>query len=159
MTMAISLWQPWATAIAKKAKRIETRSWKTDYRGEIYIHAAKHKTAEQLIDCGTDLMWRAALGLADETLNLSTIIQDMDELLPFGALVAKAHLIDCRPTASFTIGEVETPRGKSPHTWCERHLGDFSIGRWGWVLSQIEEIEPIPCKGQRGLFHVNPIVD
>lgn len=30
---AISLWQPWASAIAVGAKRVETRSWATKYRG------------------------------------------------------------------------------------------------------------------------------
>jgi len=37
----LSLWQPWASAIAHGAKRYETRSWATDYRGWIAIHAAK----------------------------------------------------------------------------------------------------------------------
>lgn len=38
---AISLWQPWATLVAIDAKRFETRSWKTNYRGLLAIHAAK----------------------------------------------------------------------------------------------------------------------
>lgn len=37
----ISLWQPWASLVAIKAKRIETRSWYTSYRGPLAIHAAK----------------------------------------------------------------------------------------------------------------------
>jgi len=38
---ALTLTQPWATLIACGAKRIETRSWATDFRGRIAIHAAK----------------------------------------------------------------------------------------------------------------------
>lgn len=38
---AITLWQPWASLIAIGAKKYETRSWKTNYRGPIAIHAAK----------------------------------------------------------------------------------------------------------------------
>jgi hypothetical protein len=38
---ALTLTQPWATLIAVGAKRIETRSWATDYHGQIAIHAAK----------------------------------------------------------------------------------------------------------------------
>src|SRR3546814_21127441 len=38
---AISLWQPWASAIALGHKSIETRHWPTKYRGELAIHAAK----------------------------------------------------------------------------------------------------------------------
>jgi activating signal cointegrator 1 len=38
---AITLTQPWATLVAIGAKRIETRSWPTNYRGPLAIHAAK----------------------------------------------------------------------------------------------------------------------
>ncbi|MGE5593799.1 MAG: ASCH domain-containing protein [Betaproteobacteria bacterium] len=38
---AITLIQPWASLVAIGAKRIETRSWATDYRGPLAIHAAK----------------------------------------------------------------------------------------------------------------------
>ena len=37
----ITLKQPWATLIAEGYKKYEFRSWKTNYRGEIYIHAGK----------------------------------------------------------------------------------------------------------------------
>lgn len=37
----ITLWEPWASLIAVGAKMIETRSWNTNYRGRIAIHAAK----------------------------------------------------------------------------------------------------------------------
>ncbi len=37
----LTLTQPWAQLIAIGAKRIETRSWGTKYRGPIAIHAAK----------------------------------------------------------------------------------------------------------------------
>lgn len=37
---AITLWQPWASLIASGLKTIETRSWKTEYRGLLAIHAA-----------------------------------------------------------------------------------------------------------------------
>ena len=36
----LTLTQPWATLVAIGAKRIETRSWATKYRGPLLIHAA-----------------------------------------------------------------------------------------------------------------------
>ena len=36
----LSLTEPYATLIKEKKKLIETRSWKTNYRGELYIHAS-----------------------------------------------------------------------------------------------------------------------
>ena len=36
----LSLREPWATLIMENKKLIETRSWKTSYKGELYIHAS-----------------------------------------------------------------------------------------------------------------------
>ena len=36
---AISIKQPWASLIAHGIKDIENRTWKTNYRGKVYIHA------------------------------------------------------------------------------------------------------------------------
>jgi len=38
---AVSIKQPWASRIASGEKTIETRTWKTDYRGEILIVSSK----------------------------------------------------------------------------------------------------------------------
>ena len=37
----ITLKQPWATMIAEGLKEYEFRSWKTNYRGKLLIHAGK----------------------------------------------------------------------------------------------------------------------
>ena len=37
----LSLTEPYAALIKERKKKIETRSWKTSYRGELYIHASK----------------------------------------------------------------------------------------------------------------------
>ena len=37
----LTIKQPWATLIMQGDKKYEFRSWKTKYRGEIYIHAGK----------------------------------------------------------------------------------------------------------------------
>lgn len=73
---ALSLWQPWASAIALGLKRVETRHWSSRYRGLIVIHAAKRWTADE-----RDLAW--AHGIDDP---------------PLGALVAIASLVDIIPT-------------------------------------------------------------
>lgn len=39
--LALTLWQPWASAIAYGTKRIENRSWPTDHRGLVLIHAGR----------------------------------------------------------------------------------------------------------------------
>ena len=44
----LSIIEPWATLIKEKKKYIETRTWKTSYRGELYVHASKKKINENL---------------------------------------------------------------------------------------------------------------
>ena len=44
----LTLKEPFATLIKNKVKYIETRSWKTNYRGEIYIHAGISKISKEV---------------------------------------------------------------------------------------------------------------
>ena len=57
---ALSIKQPWASMIAQGDKTIETRSWGTEYRGELLIVSAKSPKIEpagfalaivHLVDC------------------------------------------------------------------------------------------------------------
>lgn len=36
---ALTIKQPWASAIMAGLKRVENRTWRTDYRGPLAIHA------------------------------------------------------------------------------------------------------------------------
>ena len=56
----LSLTEPYATIIKEGKKTIETRSWKTNYRGKLYIHASSTKISKEyrenkdlmnLVDC------------------------------------------------------------------------------------------------------------
>lgn len=58
---ALSLWQPWASAIALGAKRVETRSWETLYRGPLLIHAAKRRPVYELLALNSNWTWLAVL--------------------------------------------------------------------------------------------------
>mgnify|MGYP002626039925 CR=1 FL=1 len=153
----ISLWQPWASAVAIGSKRIETRSWSTKYRGPLLIHAAKRCHRGELRELERINFWRGAmaslLGAAEH--------MHSDEWLPFGALVAIADLVDCRPTSQFDPSELRAARRPSWSTsnyydWCEADLGDFSAGRFGWVLENVRCISPsIPYRGFQQLFEVS----
>jgi hypothetical protein len=153
---ALTLHQPWATLIAIGAKRIETRSWATSYRGPIAIHAAKRWQADELEAFGYGQgEWRAmrhAIGPHYRT----------PGDVPLGAIVAVAELTNCIPSEGFSkVSEVlKLPRwpipGKvfmaSDNEWV---FGDLGPGRFGWVLSDVERLaEPIPCRGALGLWEV-----
>lgn len=131
----ISLWQPWATLIALGVKTIETRSWACRYRGEMLIHAAKAWND----DCRRAF---AGPGLIADVLAYHGITRPED--LPRGCIVAR-----CRLDAIHRVVDALRPGV------LERACGDFSPGRFGWVLTDIEAIGPIPCKGAQGLFEVS----
>lgn len=125
---AISLWQPWASAIALGLKRIETRSWSTSYRGPLAIHAAKRWQSDQR-----------------EFAAAEAALDRLPNRLPLGAIVATAELVDVKRSE-----ELETEVSA-----VERLYGDYSPGRFGWVLDNIKPLdEPVPFKGSQGFFFV-----
>ena len=154
---ALSLTQPWAHAIAVGSKRVETRSWSTEHRGLVAIHAALRHSKTELVSMAANWMWCGALGwtMGDNSLPWNR--------LQFGKIIAIANLIDCRPTESFTVGEIDDERGPDAsirpeyrlYRWCERDMGDFSAGRFGFVLANVRRlVTPIECKGALGFWTV-----
>lgn len=138
---ALSLTQPWATLIAIGAKRIETRSWSTSYRGPVAIHAAKAMPA-----------WARDFAFADPAgpaLAAAGILLDDDcTALPRGAIVAVARLTDVVPTEQITA----MSQGLLRH---EIDFGDYAPGRYAWVLADVVALKaPVRCKGALGLWAV-----
>lgn len=87
----LSLWQPWASAMALGLKRIETRSWERRYRGPILIHAAKRWTRDERD-------FAHAMGF-----------EGVD--LPLGAIVAVANLVDVWRTEHLNVSDLEAAWG------------------------------------------------
>lgn len=137
----ISLWEPWATLMAIGAKKIETRSWRTSYRGWLAIHASKGGLSKsELREVLFDVTFSEALnGIS---------------LTP-GHIVAIVRLDGCFPT-----GDLIPPSGRYcslMETFEESVFGDFGDGRYGWVTSSLFRLpEPIPYKASQGLCDVRP---
>jgi len=87
---ALSLTQPWATAVARELKRWETRSWPTHFRGEVCIHAAK-----------------GFPGWAKEFAREENLTD-----LPLGAIVCVATLTECRQTTPLLLSELSEQEQK-----------------------------------------------
>lgn len=164
---ALSLWQPWATLIACGSKTIETRSWSTNYRGPIAIHAAKKVDLPSLESFADEpalasSLWKTGFAWpADASRGAAWLKRS----LPFGALVVVADLYGCLRTESlrrFGV-DIDSPRypggdlDRAP--WCERDLGDFSPGRFAWVLQNVRVLNmPIHYRGAQGLFDVSDAI-
>ena len=65
----LTIREPYVSPIAQGRKHYETRSWKTNYRGEIFIHTAKS--------------------------TLPDPVPDLKRIFPLGHIVLKARLTDC----------------------------------------------------------------
>jgi hypothetical protein len=134
---AISLHQPWASAVAIGIKTHETRSWRTSHLGPLAIHAAKKRTLENE-RIFQDLWDIPEIGFAfADHLDLNF------NWLPFGAIIAT-----CKLTC---VGDVDFWKP----TEIQKALGNYSPGRFVWVLEDIKKLDaPIPFKGQQGFFEV-----
>lgn len=145
---AITLTQPWATLVARGYKKVETRSWSTQHRGPIAIHAAKTFPSS-----AQNLMWREPF--LSDLREAGAITWDLfygpagaaRATLPLGAVIATAKLGD--------VWKVE--RLDQAARWglsaAETEYGDYSPGRYAWFLYDIEPLpEPCPAKGALGLW-------
>ncbi|MDO5393464.1 MAG: ASCH domain-containing protein [Mycoplasmatota bacterium] len=126
----ISLQEPYATLIKEGYKKVETRSWKTTYRGDILIHASQGKKFLKGID-------------NPEVLDL---IKGLE--LNNGSIICKATLVDCIEMTKDFINQA-----KSNHQ--EYILGIYEEGRYAWILENISPIEPIKVPGKLGLWDYN----
>lgn len=158
---AISLHQPFASAVAIGSKRIETRGWATSHRGPIAIHAAKHFTIDGMIRVHSSWTWCGALAGAGVKMGQDANLVD---ILPFGAVIAVVDLVDCRPTGSLTVDELDSwrrpaPDAIDPLSWTERMLGNFEPGRFGWILENPRPlVRPVPAIGRQRIFNLAPDV-
>lgn len=164
----ITLHQPWASLVAQGVKTIETRSWKTSYRGPLAIHAgmavADVKLGPFRVDFGSPDILLDSYHLAGD----GTVYP-----LPRGAVVAIAQLVDVVPIETCFDGhdcltvdqDGSTDLVSTCDPWADeeqafmitdvsdqRPYGDFSPGRFAWILSDIKPVDPVPAKGRQGLW-------
>ncbi len=137
---ALTLTQPWATLIAIGAKRIETRSWSTKYRGPLAIHAAKGFPK-----------WAKEFAHEPPV----SVLFGMRHEYPRGCVIATCRLVDVLSTDKihYRTGEASW---RSPYRFLsvqEQRFGDYSAGRFAWILEDVQPLpEPIPAKGSLGLW-------
>jgi hypothetical protein len=125
---------PYAWLICKGFKPVENRSWKTDFRGRIYIHAS------QTID-------HAAFRYLPATLPHKIISQFMPDgiaptgMFKTGAIIGEVDVIDCK----FRFPD------ENANLYSVWHVP----GQWGWILANPAFYDlPVPYKGRQRLFEV-----
>ena len=126
----LSIREPFATLIKEKKKLVETRSWKTNYRGELYVHASVTK-------------------IDKETRNRKELFDLLgNESFNFGMIICKCKLVDCIYMTKEYVEDI-----KKNH-YQEYICGEYKEGRYAWILEDIELLEePIKAKGQLGIWN------
>lgn len=152
---AISLWQPWASAIAMKLKRFETRGWKCpdSLIGQpLAIHAAMKKDWACRLRwvqhrCSLDPHSKPPEDLAEEQRReIAAAIKEYDAL-PRGAILCLVRVNRCWKVEEL----LQTP---DEMQFGELDWGNYDEGRFAWELSVIYTFDkPIQCLGKQGLFN------
>lgn len=131
---ALSLWQPWASLVVLGLKRWETRSWSTEYRGPLAIHAARALKRRECLRPYFSVPL-SARGWEFET-------------LPRGYLIGTVELVDVVRTETLI-----EPRGQL--TEFELLAGNFAPGRFAWKLERPVLLDqPLIVRGRQGLFEL-----
>jgi activating signal cointegrator 1 len=143
---ALTLHQPWAWAVAAGWKEVETRSWRTDYRGPLAIHAGKKHDVDGKI-----------LHLKMNSVRGCPAICPPFEDLPFGCIVATCQLVTVMPT-HFIEMEVRSQPFQPALGWdCERLFGNYAPDRFAWILRNVVPVDPpIPAHGWQKLWNWTP---
>lgn len=133
---ALTIHQPYAALVVAGIKRIETRPWRTDYRGPLAIHAAR--TTASMTD--------GLLGSCRCEAFLHGV--DMKGFEPgpleaqLGCVLGTVELLDVRPADQVFA------------SLAEQLFGDFEPGRWAWMLGKAVRFErPMPARGALGLWN------
>ena len=122
---ALSVRQPWAWLIVRGYKTIENRTWPTNHRGPLAIHAS--------LTVDEDAVRRlVSLCVANgEPLTA----QDLREIHTTGAVIGTVNVTDC----------TQAPQGNDTN-W-------HSAGCWAWVLRKPKPMSPVKVRGALGLFN------
>jgi len=140
---AITIMQPWASAIVFGMKQYETRSRLTKHRGLLAIHAGKKVDKVGLTE-QYYVPWLDHIQLPLSR-RLGPLTEDD---FPTGGIVAVAEVVDCIEMDDTFIME---------QSQVERSLGNWNVGNFAYRL---ENVQPLPkmvqIAGKQGLWNWNP---
>ncbi len=123
----LSIKEPFASLIMNGHKLIETRIFKTNYRGKLYIHASK--------------------GFAKEFINNDYIKDLINEMkMNHGYIICKVNLVDCVYMDKEFITKIKKDNN-------EYNLGLYEEGRYAWIFEDVKPITPIFAKGKLNIWN------
>ena len=120
----LTIKQPWAAIVIEGYKKYEFRSWKTNYRGKILIHA----------------------GLSLEK-DMEERFKEYNLNYKCGYIIGEAELVDC-----ILVDEKFNEELKEINSLV--YAKSNHVEKYAWKLENIKKYDkPIPCKGKLGLWN------
>ena len=130
ITKALSFKQPFAWLIANGYLLVDDRTWATDYRGPILIHASK--------------------GLYEEYYDYLVDHTDLPlppkDKLPFGGVVGFANLIGCYQSNRLPTGLTQEQRAS---------YDALPPNLYGFLFDQAQPMPLLPCRGKLKIFEID----
>ena len=122
----LTIKEPWASLIIEKYKEYEFRSWKTNYRGKILIHA----------------------GLSFEK-DMANRFKEYNLDYKCGYIIGEAELVDCIKVDEKLNNYLKE---LNPLVYARSN----HVENYAWKLENIKKYDkPIPVKGKLGLWNYN----
>lgn len=136
----LSVRQPWASFLVHGIKKLEVRTWKTDYRGPVAIRASG-RVSRGLLDwlAVDDLLWKAYSKLPTPDVEYEDFAKDVRATLPTGGVVGFVTLSDCRPMTEWA---------KQRWNKTEQLVSFGDQGKQPTNLFGFRVTNPIPVKGK-----------
>ncbi len=128
---AVTVRQPWASLLVIGAKKFETRTWPTNHRGRLAIHAASKfgPFERHVARTAAIISWLRAAGLDENN-------------LPRAAVLGTVEVVTCVRTDDLARLSQR-----------QRMMGDFRPGRWAWEVANARVFsEPVPACGNLSLW-------
>lgn len=132
---ALSVMQPWTWLLSHRWKRIENRSRRIKYRGQVLLHAGLK------VDESADIsILRGYHPVLDEpAIGLSSAYHQAGQAgeIHRGGIVGIADIVDCVDASDDA----------------------YFVGPFGWVVDNARPLRFQPCRGMLGLFDPKITVD
>lgn len=133
----LTIKEPWIWLILNRGKDVENRTWKTNYRGRLYLHSSQNFDFNAL-----NKVWEMDKKLCSEIIKVFKIEYNSESKkascnnkASFGKILGAVDLVDC-------ISNCDS-------VWAES-------GQNHWVLENPKLIEkPISCKGKLSIWTLN----
>ena len=126
---AVSIKQPWASLIAHGIKDIENRTWKTNFRGRVYIHVSA-KTAGDFMRLLSNKQLNKVVWELENYKTFETYFK-------YSAIIGEVDIIDC------VINHESIWAEKTPIIYTKPLVKDKNLRGYNEALKMYQQNKPI----------------